>query len=107
MSIVQQPEQSRLAQWAVGTASAAIGLVVTDVLALGAYVLFQGSIDDTWVGAIGMLVMFAGVLTAFVAFALGLAARIRHDPWAGLRLPVSVFPTLVVLIALGELLWWE
>lgn len=107
MTTVQAPEQSRLAQWAVGIASAATGLVITDVVVLGAYMLFQGRIDDTWVGTIGVLVLFAGLLAAFAAFSLGIAARIKHDHWMGLRLPMSLFAILAVALVLGELFWWE
>lgn len=107
MTTVQAPEQSRLAQWAVGIASAATGLVITDIVVLGAYVLFQGRIDDTWVGAAGAVALFAGLLAAFVAFSLGIAARIKHDHWMGLRLPMSLFPILALALVLGELFWWE
>jgi len=107
MTTVQALQQSRLAQWAVGIASAAAGLVVADIMALGAFVLFQGRIDDTWVGAVGMYVLFAGLVAAFLSFLLGLAARIKHNHWVGLRLPLALFPSLMGLLLLGELLWWE
>ena len=41
------------------------------------------------------------------AFALALAARIRHEHARLLWLPLAVFPALVLFVVLGEAFWWE
>lgn len=67
---------TRLAQWAVALAGASVIMLALAFSGLG----FGG----------------AGALTSFVAFALAVAARLRHERWAPLLLPLLLFPALVV-----------
>ena len=62
---------------------------------------------DNWVGAIASVALLAGLPASFAAFAMAVAARIRHERWVLLWLPLSVFPALVAFLALGEAFWWE
>ncbi|MGH3331009.1 MAG: hypothetical protein ACRDPJ_06825 [Nocardioidaceae bacterium] len=67
---------TRLAQWAVALAAASVIMLALAFSGLG----FGG----------------AGALTSFVAFALAVVARLRHERWAPLWLPLLLFPALVV-----------
>lgn len=95
------PEQGRLVQWAVGIASAAVGLVVTDIAALVAISLFGGRIEDNWVGMLGVVGLEVGFAGSAAAFLLAIAARVKHDHPAGLRLPMALFPVFCVIVLLG------
>jgi hypothetical protein len=44
---------------------------------------------------------------SLAAFALALAAKIKHERWALLWLPLSLFPAFLAFLVLGELFWWE
>lgn len=101
MTTALVPKQSCLAQWAVRIASIAAGLVVADVAVLGAISLFGGGIEDNWVGMLGVVGVVAGFAASVVAFALAIAARVKHDHWAGLRLPMALFPVFCVIVLLG------
>ncbi|HYJ68677.1 MAG TPA: hypothetical protein VEX15_13570 [Nocardioidaceae bacterium] len=63
--------------------------------------------EDNWVGLLTAVTIFAGFLVSLAAFALAVAAKIRHEQWTLLWLPLSVFPALVTFIVLGEAVWWE
>lgn len=101
------PDHSRLAQLAVGTASIAAGLVVATIAALGLIALFGGRIEDNWVGMVGVVGVLTGLAGSAVAFLMAVAARLKHDHWTGLRLPITLFPVLLLLLVLGETFWWE
>ncbi len=62
---------------------------------------------DNWIGVIASLALLAGLPASFAAFAMAVVARLRHVRWLPLWLPLSVFPTLVAFLALGEAFWWE
>jgi hypothetical protein len=56
----------------------------------------------------GLGVLFsAGVMASLAGFLLGVVAMVRHERWVLLLVPVSVFPLALVVLVLGELLWWE
>ena len=107
MTVEFAPNQSRLAQWAVGTASTAVGLLIAVLVFFGTVTVFGGHIGDNWVAIVGMIGIAVGLAGSVVAFLMALAARVKHDHWQGLRLPITLFPVLLILLAVGELFWWE
>jgi hypothetical protein len=65
------------------------------------------AIEDNWVGFLGMVSLYAGFLASLAAFALAVVARVKHERWAPLWLPLSLFPALLAFLLLGEAFWWE
>jgi len=49
----------------------------------------------------------AGDLGALAAFVLAIVAKIRHERWTLLWLPLGVLPAVIVFLVLGEAFWWE
>ena len=82
---------SHLERWAGGLAAAvAIGVVVSyaiffAVLAMG------GTVGDNWVGYLGGVSLVGGLVVPLVAFALAIVAKVKHERWRLLWLPLSVF----------------
>lgn len=101
MAFESAPRSGRLAQWAVGTASIAVGIVVTDVALLCLISLFGGRIEDNWVGMLGVIGLAVGFAGSAVAFLLAISARVKAGHWAGLRLPLALFPVFCVIVLLG------
>lgn len=91
-----------------------LAAVVAGVL-LVAYAIFfvalavggDAAISDTWVGYEAGLAMLAGLGASFVAFLLGIAAKLRREAHRFLWLPLALFPTLVALVVLAEVFWME
>src|SRR3970282_1951542 len=54
-----------------------------------------------------MCSLFGGLLASLAAFALAVVAKVKHEQWALLWLPLSVFPALLAFLLLGEAFWWE
>ena len=100
---------SDLARWAVGLAAAAVvAFAVTFAMFAVAYAIGgSGATEDNWVGFLGMVSLFGGLLASLAALALALVARVKHERWALLWLPLSVFPALLAFLLLGEAFWWE
>src|SRR3990172_8421536 len=100
---------SRLALWAVGLAAAvAIAIATSFAIFAVAYASGgSGAIEDNWVGLLVMVSLLGGLLTSLAAFALAVAAKVKHERLALLWLPISVFPALLAFLVLGEALWWE
>lgn len=67
----------------------------------------SGGISDNWVGLLGAVALLGGLLVSLAAFVLAIPARVKHEQWAWLWLPLFVFPALLIFIVLGELFWWE
>lgn len=63
--------------------------------------------EDNWVGYLVGVAVFGGLLASLGSFLLALVAGIRHERWAVLWLPMSVFPALMAFLVLGEAFWWE
>jgi hypothetical protein len=63
--------------------------------------------EDNWVGLLAAIALVGGLAMSFLAFALAVLAKAKHDPWALLWLPLCLFPTLFLIIALVEALWME
>jgi hypothetical protein len=61
------------------------------------------AISDTWVGFQAAFVLLGGLLLSLVAFVMAIVARVRHERSTLLRLPMALFPTLMVLLVLAEL----
>jgi hypothetical protein len=54
-----------------------------------------------------MVSLLGGLLASLAAFALAVVAKVKHERWALLWLPLSVLPALLAFVVLGEALWWE
>lgn len=46
--------------------------------------------------------LLGGLAVSLVAMVLAIVAWVRRDRWRLLRLPLAVFPTLLVLVVLAE-----
>jgi cation transporter-like permease len=99
----------RLARWAVrlsavfGVASAASIAAIGIAYAVGG----ESAVEDTLLGAFLAIVTLTGVLGSFASFLAAIAAKVRHERWTLLWLPLSVFPALLAFLVLGEAFWWE
>ena len=109
ISVGPAPAHSRLARWAVGLA-AAVAVVIAASFAIFAVAYAiggSGATEDNWVGFLVMVLLLGGLLASLAACALAVVAKVKHDRWALLWLPLSVFPALLAFLALGEAFWWE
>lgn len=103
------PSASRLARRAFWFAAAGV-IAVAGALVLFAIADLIGGPDatsDNWVGVLVGLAALAGVLASVAGFVLAFVAKVAHEPWLGLWLPLSVFPAVLALLLLGEAFWWE
>lgn len=103
------PPTSRRARWAFGLAAGAAVVIASAAALFGLAYAVGGSdaVEDNWVGALVALALYAGLLASLTAFVLAVAAKVGHEPWARLWLPLSVLPALLAFLVLGEALWWE
>lgn len=103
------PSHGQLARWAVGLAVGVVAVLAVSYAVFGVAYAIGGSdaVEDTWVGYLGGISLVGGLAASLAAFALAVAARIRHERWALLWLPLSVFPALFVLVAVAEAVWME
>lgn len=84
-----------LARWAVALAAVAAVMITVALVVFG----FVGE---------GLGVLFSGgVMASFAAFAMGVVAMIKHERWAMLFIPLTVFPAALAVLVLGEMFWWE
>jgi hypothetical protein len=109
MSVGPAHAHSRLARWAVGLAAAAAVAIVTSfaIFAVAYAIGGSGATEDNWVGLLVAVSLLGGFLASLAAFALAVVGEIKHERWALLWLPLSVFPALLVFLVLGEAFWWE
>jgi len=100
---------SRLARWAVGLAGAVVVAIAASfaIFAVAYAIGGSGATEDNWVGFLGMVSLLGGLLASLAAFALAVVAKVKHERWALLWLPLSVFPALLAFLLLGEAFWWE
>ena len=100
---------SCLARWAVGLAGAVVVAIAASyaIFAVAYVIGGSGSTEDNWVGFLGMVSLLGGLLASLAAFALAVVAKVKHEPWAPLWLPLSVFPALLAFLLLAEAFWWE
>ena len=97
-------------RWAVGLAAAAVVVIATAaaIFAVAYAIGGSGATEDNWVGLLVMVSLLGGLLASLAAFALAVVvAKVKHERWALLWLPLSVFPALLAFVVLGEALWWE
>jgi hypothetical protein len=67
----------------------------------------EDAVSDTFVGYLAGFAVIGGLLTALAAFVMAIVAKVKHERWALLWLPLSVFPTLLAIVVLVEALWME
>lgn len=108
-SVGPAPAHNRLVRWAVGLAAAvAVAIATSFVIFAVAYAIGgSGATEDNWVGFLVAVSLLGGLLASLAAFALAVVAKVKHERWALLWLPLSVFPALLAFLALGEAFWWE
>jgi hypothetical protein len=100
---------SKPAWWAVGLA-AAVAVVIAVSYAIFAVAWAVGGSDavsDNWVGLLAAFALLGGLAASLAAFLLAVAAKVKHERWAILWLPLSLFPALLVVVVLVETLWME
>ena len=100
---------SRLARWAAGLAGAVVVAIAASFAIFAVAYAIGGSsaTEDNWVGFLGMVSLLGGLLASLAAFALAVVAKVKHERWAPLWLPLTVFPALLAFLLLGEAFWWE
>jgi LPXTG-motif cell wall-anchored protein len=88
----------------------AVGLAAGVVVALAASHMIYGMtwattgrnrLADTGVETMNAIAYLGGLLASLVAFVLAIVARVKHESWTLLWLPLSLFPTLVAIMALA------
>jgi hypothetical protein len=101
--------KSRLARWAVGIATAVVVVLAVSYAIFGVTWAIGGedAVSDTFVGYLAGFAVIGGLLASLAAFALAIVAKGKHERWALLWLPLSVFPTLLAIVVLVEALWME
>jgi phosphoglycerol transferase MdoB-like AlkP superfamily enzyme len=68
----------------------------------------SGAIEDNWVALLVTAMAFGpGLVGSLAAFVLAIVAKIKHERWARLWLPLCTFPAFLAFLVLGELFWWE
>lgn len=94
---------SRLARWAVGL-STVFGVAIVTIL-IGWAVGGDSFMDHhLWYSGTTTLV---GVLAAIAGFVLAIVAKVKHEQWTLLWVPMLAFPVFVALLILGEAFIWE
>ena len=109
ISVGPAPAHSRLVRWAVGLEAAVAAAIATSLVTFAvAYAIGgSGATEDNWVGWLVAVLLLGGLLASLAAFALAIVAKVKHERWALLWLPLSVFPALLAFLVLGEAFWWE
>lgn len=102
-------EHTGLARWAVGiaTATATVVAVSYTIFAVAYAVGGDDAVSDTWVGYVAGFALLGGLGAALFAFLLAAAAKLRHEQWRWLRLPLALFPVLAGATLLAEVFWME
>ena len=67
----------------------------------------QDAVSDNWVGVSVVVALFTGLIGTFVALVTAVVARLRHEPWRDLWLPLAAFPAVVLAVALLEAFVFE
>ena len=100
---------TQLARWAVGLAGVVAVVVTVSYAIVGVSFAVGGSdaISDNWFGMLGAVALLGGLLASLVAFGMAVVARVKHEQWALVWLPLCLFPGLLVIVVLAETLWLE
>lgn len=100
---------TRLAGWAVRLAAAVVVAIAVSYAILAVAYAVGGSraTEDNWVGFLAAVSLLGGLLASLAAFALAVVAKLKHEWWALLWLPLSVFPALLAVVVLAEAFWLE
>lgn len=109
LSVGPAPSDRSLARRAAELAAAAGAAVTTSLVLFGIAYAIGGpeTTADNWVGFLVVVLLFGGILASLAAFVFALVAKLKHEGWALLWLPLSVFPALLIFLLLGEAFWWE
>lgn len=101
--------RSLIARWAVGLAAVVAVVVAVSYSIFGVAYAVGGdkAISDNWVGFLGAFAMLGGLAASFVAFALAIVAKVKHERWVLLWLPLSLFPALLAVVVVAEMFWME
>ncbi|MFN8194630.1 MAG: hypothetical protein U0R80_10155 [Nocardioidaceae bacterium] len=108
-SIPDGSTHSSIARWSIALAGAAGVVLLAGAALLGIAWLAGGAdaVEDTWVGESVVVTLSATLVASLAGFLMALTVRLRHEAWPWLRLPLLFFPTVVLLLVLGELFVWE
>lgn len=98
--------------WSTPAFGLAAVVVVIVVLAAGTFAAAyaiggQEATSDNWVGVVTVVGLVGGLLSSVGAFAPAVGARLAHERTWLTWLPLLLFPTLLLLLVLGEAFWWE
>jgi hypothetical protein len=67
----------------------------------------QDAVSDNWVGVTVVVALFVGLIGSFAALVTALFAGVQHERWSRLWLPLTTFPTAIVIVALLETFVFE
>ncbi len=98
-----------IARWAVGLSLTAWAWIAAAVATFAIAYAVGGSsaTEDSWVSYLVLSMASVALLGSLAAFVLAIAAKIRHDRSALLRLPLGTLPACLLFLVLGEAFWWE
>jgi hypothetical protein len=101
--------QSAPARWAVGLALAAAAVFTLSHAIFGMTWLIAGedAVSDTAVGYLAGFSLLGGLVVSAIAFLLALVARAKQPQPGLLWFPIAWFPSLVLVVVLVEVLWFE
>jgi hypothetical protein len=89
-------------------ALAAVAIATSFAILVVAYAIGgSGATEDNLVGYLAGLSLLSGLPASLAALTLALVAKVKHERWPLLWFPLSLFPTLVALLMLGEAFLWE
>ena len=62
----------------------------------------ESAVEDTWLGALLVIVPAVAIVGSLASFILAILAKVRHERWAWLWLPLGAFPAMVAFVAFAE-----
>lgn len=99
----------RFAQWALRLSAVFGAAFVASIAVLVLAYAFgvEGAVEDTLLGLILAIAAATGFLGSFAAFLVAIVAKVKHERWTVLWVPLCMFPAFLVFLVLGEAFWWE